>query len=193
MNIIQDPWPYLILDDYVDTPVFEAVIQIAQEKIKIGEYGAWRLADERPDLYPLWEKKIRKEFFDIYLQFPKKRFMFFPKVLSHIVIIPPGFKNPIHFDRFYKILTSVTYVHPDSGDGTYIHTSKDSLIQKEIDWRPNRSLVFAGLKNKTWHSYENTTNQPRVTFVNTLTDKYVLGAFQFIQAHILKQDDRLMR
>ena len=104
MNMITDPWPHVILDDYIDAPIFDAVLKISQEKIKEGKTGAWRFADERPDLYPDWEKKIKKDYWKLYSNFPEKRLVLSPKILSFVVIIPPGFKNEIHCDRFYKTL-----------------------------------------------------------------------------------------
>lgn len=181
----------MVIDDYVDQPVLDAVLEVAQQKIKEGKTGAWRLADERPDLYPAWEKKVKKDYFEFYSQFPEKRFIITPKVLSHIVVIPPGYKYWVHCDRFQKIFTSITYVHPNKGTGTYLHRSIDDPIYKEIDWKPNRTFLFAAVSGKSWHSYANTTSEPRITFANMLVDKYVISAYNFYQKYIRRKEDSL--
>lgn len=191
--LVNDPWPYMVLDDYVDQPVMDGVLRVAQQKIKDGLHGAWRLEEELPELYKDWEKKIKKDFFEFYSQFPKRRFILKPKVLSHIVVLPPGYYEGPHFDRFQKIFTSVTYVHPSKSTGTYIHESEDYSIFKEIEWKPNRSLLFCGVTNLTWHSFKNDTDEPRITFANMLTDEYIFGAYNFYRKYILRNEDRLCR
>jgi hypothetical protein len=189
--LINDPWPHMVIDDYIDQPVLDGVLEVAHKKIKEGKTGAWRLEDERPDLYPAWEKKVKKDYFEFYLQFPEKRFIITPKVLSHIVVLPPGYTHPIHHDRFQKIFTSITYVYPNKGTGTYLHETNNSPIYKEINWQTNRTFLFAAVSGKSWHSYENATNEPRVTFANMLVDKYVISAYNFYRKYVLQSEDRL--
>ena len=44
----------------------------------------------------------------------------------------------------------------------YTESVKESLI-KEALWKPNTSMIFAGIDGKTWHSYNSTEESNRIT------------------------------
>jgi hypothetical protein len=84
---------------------------------------------------------------------------------SEINIIIDGFDYPIHDENPRKILSLVTYVAPEFSTGTLMY-DKDKTYVSEVEWRQNRTLVFAGLTGVTWHSYKVEQKKPRLT-VNT--------------------------
>lgn len=69
--------------------------------------------------------------------------------------------NIIHYDGEDKIFTSAVYVTPVSSRGTILYNEKKQYIN-EVEWIPNRALLFAPITDVTWHSYESKPSRFRV-------------------------------
>ena len=68
-----------------------------------------------------------------------------------------GSEHPVHDEAENKVLSAVTYLYPNDGEGTLLY-DKDKQFVKQIEWKPNRMMVFAGKTGLTWHSYKSTSN-----------------------------------
>ena len=47
--------------------------------------------------------------------------------------------------------------------GTLIY-DKDKNFVKEIEWKPNRALVFCKIPNTTWHNFVASSKSPRMSY-----------------------------
>ena len=64
------------------------------------------------------------------------------------------YPHDIHHETPSKMLSLITYMSPDIDQGTHLYsTQNESALEKVIEWKPNRSMFFYGVNNKTWHSY----------------------------------------
>ena len=80
------------------------------------------------------------------------------------VTIPEEFSKEKDSETISKIWSSVTYITPEKNCGTKMYTEsvKESLV-KEVDWKPNTTMIFTGIDGKTWHSYNSTEDSNRIT------------------------------
>ena len=104
----------------------------------------------------------RKELCDV---FPNHRWYDDLVVSAYIGVTPPApYNHIIHSETISKIWSSVTYITPEKNCGTKMYTEsvKESLV-KEVDWKPNTTMIFTGIDGKTWHSYNSTEDSNRIT------------------------------
>ena len=119
----------------------------------------------------------RNELCDV---FPKHRWYDDLVVTAYIGVTPPApYDHHIHSETLSKVWSSVTYVTPEKNCGTkmydteykptfkhgtkmYTESVKESLV-KEVEWKPNSTMIFAGIDGKTWHSYNSTEQSNRIT------------------------------
>ena len=66
-------------------------------------------------------------------------------------------EHPIHDEAENKVLSAVTYLYPTQGQGTLLYDGNKDFV-KQIPWKPNRTMIFAGETGVTWHSYKSTDN-----------------------------------
>ena len=71
---------------------------------------------------------------------------------------------PFHIDASDKLLTLITFIHPDKNVGTLIGNDKDALKTgyRETEWKPNRALVFKP-DDTTWHAFRADGRNRRMT------------------------------
>ena len=121
-------------------------------------------------------------------------------------ILPPNVPpQKIHDEALDKSISIVVYLYPSNSVGTALFKShsRDSFV-KEVEWKPNRAMIFCGQENVTWHDFYS-REEPRVTlnyFVRKLTSenfleengKYFFTGMQgprtYIPAHLV---DRLTK
>jgi hypothetical protein len=90
---------------------------------------------------------------------PYKKF----KIDHQVQISPIAYDYPIHDEARRKVLSIVHYLGED-GDGTLLY-DKDKNFVCEVEWKPNRALIFAAIDNVTWHAYKNTKGFKRKTIM----------------------------
>ena len=81
-----------------------------------------------------------------------------------IVRCDPNYKYHIHYDHPSKLVSTVVYLHPEVGDGTYFlkEDKGDQVkVMQEIVWHPNRLVSWVNTGQK--HMYQNTTDAIRCT------------------------------
>ena len=71
---------------------------------------------------------------------------------------------PFHVDASDKLFTLITFLYPDKNVGTLVGENKDALKTgyREIEWKPNRALVFKP-DDTTWHAFRSDGRNRRMT------------------------------
>lgn len=166
--MIQTPWPHMIVDNFYDVDLFndmetELVKFIDSEIVKKPHYNIRSDECNMKVLFPATFKCIKSADYKKYYDwFENKRQSKNYLIYHGISIITDGHEFPIHDEHPGKILTFVNYVNPNNGIGTMIY-DKDKNYVGDIPWVKNRSLVFAGIDNITWHAYRSPPWQVRIT------------------------------
>lgn len=83
----------------------------------------------------------------------------------HTASTPPNFTHKIHDEAEFKIMSAVVYIGPKQSHGTTFYLEE----QFEIQWKPNRLMVFCGETDVTWHDYKS-TEETRLTYNYFLVD-----------------------
>ena len=68
----------------------------------------------------------------------------------HTAASPPNFQHKIHDEAEFKIMSAIVYLGPEKSHGTTFYMD----TQFEIEWKPNRLMIFCGETNVTWHDYK---------------------------------------
>jgi len=167
--MIKYPWPHAVLDDFYDTSLFNKAKKEIKNKIANDERLLNRIKDtsyQGVEKYDSFETlPITKELFnsvDIlpFLKiFNKKKYS---RIENHINITLPGRSYRIHDEQREKVISLVTYLMPENNQGTRLYTP-DKQFVKEVEWKPNRCMIFAGIKNTTWHNFQTDKDKLRVT------------------------------
>jgi hypothetical protein len=211
--INNDPWPHIVVDDFFEKTDFDKISTACvklQEQYKdqvvtadsclsfaevydiIGEeVFSIILKSNRVLLDTISEYPVNRTF-DRYVSFPTFH------------ILPPNFPpQKVHDEALDKSISVVVYLYPAISIGTALFkTQQRESFVKEIEWKPNRAMIFCGQENVTWHDFYS-REYPRVTlnfFIRKLTstdiaeqdDKYFLtgveGPKTFMPRHLV---DRL--
>ena len=83
----------------------------------------------------------------------------------HTAATPPNFDHPKHYEAEFKIMSAIIYVGPEKAPGTTFYL--DEKI--EIEWKPNRLMIFCGETDVTWHDYKS-SDELRFTYNYFLVD-----------------------
>lgn len=179
VEYFQEPWPYIVIDDFYPSDVLEKIKQGAKEAysqydLKPLDRNKCEVPLEIAELdnhdYEFFFKELNKNRNDI-KDFDEKYGFTLERWFNFI--IPKdgkGFEYPLHFEHPSKIMSVVVYIAPDEGTGTLIHKENKDFFT-EIKWKPNRALIFSGIKGITWHGYKcNPEHKYRLTY-NTFLRK----------------------
>ena len=177
-KVIREPFDHYIVDDFL------IGLDWINSSENIDERKRWGLEIDSPwkFLFPL-DNILREDVvnnmdiifkkFEKYKQTNTKNY----EVLTGFTFTEPGTVYPTHEDSNKEIAgkhfkgipssfqppwTSVVYLWPiTGGDGTVLY--KDGVIDKKVEWKHNRALVFCPGVDATYHSFENTTDKLRIT------------------------------
>ena len=81
-----------------------------------------------------------------------------------VVYCRPEYQYHIHYDHPSKLVSSVVYLCPEIGNGTYFlkeDRGDQGKVMEEIVWRPNRLVTWRNTGQL--HFYHNKTKEPRYT------------------------------
>lgn len=84
----------------------------------------------------------------------------------HTAATPANFQHPLHDEAEFKIMSAIVYVGPKQSHGTRFKLEDEEF---EIEWKPNRLMVFCGKTGVTWHDYKS-ADQMRFTYNYFLVD-----------------------
>jgi hypothetical protein len=175
--IIQHPWKHQIIENFFDTTDFEKIYNASkrlQEKYKditITASECLSLAEVYDiigdDVFSIIldaNRKLLDNIEKIVEPYPNhNRFVNYISLPSFHILPPFTDWQKIHSEAEDKTVSIVVYLYPDTSTGTalYQENNRESFV-KEIDWKPNSSMLFCGEKNVTWHDFCSREN-PRVT------------------------------
>ena len=87
----------------------------------------------------------------------------------HTAATPPNFHHKIHDEAEFKIMSAIVYIGPEKSHGTKFYMEDEF----EIEWVPNRLMIFCGETGVTWHDYKS-TDELRFTYNYFLVDPTVI-------------------
>lgn len=182
MKNFSDPWPHIVIDDFINEQFFEEikneVIEFVKSKnikksitvfdnLNLDEYPELKktVSYLNSELFPINEDFLKNHF-------PKHRSYSNPIGTRHQIIVCVGKYSEyrVHCDAEEKLLSVVTYIHPSKSLGTLIYDRNKNLV-KTVDWKPNRTLIFAPITDLTWHTYKAKDGGFRVTLNTFLRRK----------------------
>lgn len=181
-QVINDPWPHAILDHYYDLHLFDSMVSEIQQRVTSLD-AKGQLPNRL--LFPITDPNFSREFphtttcirskryEELLSLFPERRQYQGLGLTGEISIMSRGESWPIHDENERKVLSCVTYIAPTVSRGTTLYTTNKQLVG-DVEWQPNRTLVFAGITGKTWHSYASIESSYRVT-LNVFLTKTVDG------------------
>ena len=168
-----EPWPHLIIDNYYPIDLYKDMIKELKDFIN-SERGKGHIVSKKTlfrnihmqseyDLPATMKCLNSRSLSEIELgMFSNVRYHSSHETYTEVNVCLDDMSYPIHDEAKQKILTAVTYLMPDVSRGTLIF-DKDKNFVKEIEWKPNRTLIFAPIDGVTWHSYECIPKSFRVT------------------------------
>jgi hypothetical protein len=172
-----NPWPHKLIDDFFEREIFEEIKKFSQISIDTIGVGSGQPIDPHSliQIKSLLDPVIYNNILEINSQLLRhtddiaKTFPYYRKYGSYYSLPSFHFLKPnsgihaIHDEVIDKTISIVVYIHPDRGLGTKLYHKKtiDSL-HSEVEWKPNRALIFCGQENVTWHDF-GTDERPRAT------------------------------
>jgi hypothetical protein len=164
--VINEPWPHMEIDNYYDETLMNNCIReiLALVKKDRNEFkvSAHRVFVSTHNLYanpkfPETNRMLRtRDAEDILKEFPVHREHSSLYKYGECILCLGDSSHPIHDEAEDKVLSVVTYLWPETGEGTLLY-NKDKSFSKQVEWKPNRAMAFAGTTGLTWHSYKSTT------------------------------------
>ena len=154
VEYFQEPWPYLVVDNYFSDDDFAQLKRIAK-KAYLGQ----GLTKDARNLI-VAPKEIaaldKNDYWQFYDALNKERFPNTQIDRELNFLIPSEgncYEYPVHDEHPDKLLSIVVYISPNHGSGTQLYTEKQVFFA-EAEWKPNRAFIFSGQRGKTWHGYK---------------------------------------
>lgn len=85
--------------------------------------------------------------------------------IIHTSSIPPHYQSQVHDEAEFKIMSAIIYLGPEKSHGTKFYMEEEF----EVEWKPNRLMIFCGETGVTWHDYR-AGDQERFTYNYFLVD-----------------------
>ena len=129
----------IVKDDYLSPEMFDMLYTKAQELNPIDSMErSFFTEDPTPELAQYIN------------HFTKKRGYRELSKLVHINATPPNFDHPLHDEATFKIMSAIIYLGPEVSHGTTFYMDE----QIDIEWKPNRLMIFCGETGVTWHDFK---------------------------------------
>jgi hypothetical protein len=165
MNVIEYPWPHIIIDNHFDSQLFQAMkaelinhVKVVKPKlntlIKIEDFSYLPNTQKCVETSSINESTLQ--------YFPDHRKYKTLTIRPQVLICVGQYQHRIHDEVESKVLSVVTYITSNKGHGTRLYDNDKNLI-KEVEWKENRTLIFAGITGKTWHDYYSDPASIRIT------------------------------
>lgn len=167
--LIAEPWPHIVIDNYYEEIMFnnmcDEITQFVKELKARGSLKDKKTTIKYTDSdLPLTYACIKSR------AISQLDLSMFPKVRDHkdlgmyteVNICRDDMRYPIHDENPKKVLSAVTYLLPETSRGTLLYDQYKNFV-KEVEWKPNRTLIFAPIDGVTWHTYESIPGSYRIT------------------------------
>lgn len=181
VQVYDEPYRYVVIDNYLPEEEYEAFKEDYLDNFDL--YYNDRRRKEIPEIkrkkqtafagdntiYGIGEwTEIAKRNFHLDEDFIKKYFPEHRKFTSlenmfTVNLSKAGHVQKIHSEINSKVLSAICYIAPEESIGTILY-DKDKKFHTEVDWKPNRCVIMAGISDKTWHNFKAPDDHWRVTF-----------------------------
>lgn len=158
----------MTIDDYYDDLLFPSAVQEIFKNLRSDQTGfvtktAKKIFISKENLYenekfPATRRLLMSRDARALLDhFPDHREHSALTLYGECILCLENSEHPIHDESENKVLSAVTYLYPNWGEGTLLYNENKQFV-KQIEWKPNRMMVFAGKTGLTWHSYKSESN-----------------------------------
>jgi hypothetical protein len=164
LSISTKPWFHMTMDDYfeetmVDTAIREIFHVLKTDQTAFVTKSADGIFISKENLYtnpkfPETQKLLRSRDTHSFIPcFPNIRKYSKLRLYGEAILCMKNSEHPIHDEAENKVLSAVTYLYPFANEGTLIYDENKNFV-KQVEWKTNRTMVFAGQTGVTWHSYK---------------------------------------
>lgn len=164
MVMYTDPWPHMVIDNYYAPDVYNDICKKAKKFLARNVTPSTRKQEfpfaENSGLQDAIDSRLLTE--DMLENFPDHRDHTSLSLYWEVNYLLGPFSYKIHDESERKVLSSVVYVTPEENSGTRLY-DKEKRFVKEIEWKPNRALIFAAIDGVTWHDYTCPRGKYRIT------------------------------
>lgn len=181
LQVYDEPYRYVVIDNYYPQDVYEAIRDDYLENIGLywgdprrGHKLLQTATADDGTMYGIGEwQEIVKDHLYINEDFLKEHFTDYRsyEFLDYKIdmnLAKPNHKQKIHCEAGFKVLSAVCYIAPEESIGTHLY-NLDKSYHSTIEWKPNRCLIFPGISDVTWHSFDCPSDSWRVTQNTFLT------------------------
>jgi hypothetical protein len=162
----------MIIDDYYDPILFQEMCDEIRTFIRQLKNGS-KLHSKKTTIggihnpirkLPKTSKCIGSRVIteDILKEFPQYRDYKKLELATEVNICLDDLSYPIHDEAKSKVLSAVTYLFPEVSRGTLLYDTDKNFVA-EVEWKANRTLIFAPIDNVTWHAYKSIPGSYRIT------------------------------
>ena len=165
LKFYNEPWPYSILDNTYDVDGLEKAVAEIKKKV-LNAFKGDRLSinlnhsieyrERLPFTYYLVDSFDLNSITD---SFGLKSGY---RTTCELSICKNGWVQKVHDETGPKMLSCVTYIDPIDECGTMLYDSNKDYVG-DVEWKVNRSMIFAKKPNVTWHSFRSSSNSYRIT------------------------------
>lgn len=169
---VNDPWPYLIVDDIYPPKLFQRMVDEMSKAMtgvnSINKTGIRNLSEKDLDNLPAVQEAIEVCDIKSFLPYFSNKRSTNPTSTTYQLAATTNFFQNVHDESYQKVLSCIVYITPEKSTGTLIYKTYGQQVG-EVEWKPNRAFIFCGINNVTWHSYK-ADGENRITFNQFLID-----------------------
>jgi len=163
INEFVEPWAHKVVDDFLDNQTYDYLVA-EREKFPYRVIDKYKTSGKFGYFFESRDSNVLESISKSVIGAIGNHDL---TVVSEIVRCESGYTYPAHSDHPDKLYTIVTYLHPEKSNGTILLSATKQTKQKiEIEWKPNRALIF-----------KQNPNAPHYYFNNTIEDRYTLNTF----------------
>lgn len=169
-NIILEPWPHLVIDNFFSDDHYEMLVEEHMNDFD-SVPDKVRIDNNDINMAFFYKDRLDELYYNIFRKNEEPNY-----IHEECLVLGTNYDDGIHVDLPAKLMSVVVYLHPKTAEkgtqGTLIY-DKDKNFVKEVEWKPNRALVFCKIPNITWHNFVASSKSPRMSyniFYQTLTE-----------------------
>ena len=151
------PFEHLVIDNFFTDHLIEKILSLSSNEKRLN-----RVYDK--EIINYFEDNTGIDFIKQHLTYNKNE----PNGSSYCEIarcVPDperGYMFGIHDEHAKKKVSTVVYIAPQYGSGTFLYNENKELV-KQVAWKPNRAFIFSGIPGVTWHDYGHWEPEKRIT------------------------------
>lgn len=179
----KSPFKYILLDNFIESETFDKLknqifsLKLVLDKqnrdfrtiIRFSKDG--KIIDSEGvtlDVFKEIFEQINQDSLEMLKNLAPKKLSLYDYSEIRIQKAPKFYDSGPHTDSTQKLLSTVTYIYPKKGEGTFLHKGNNQRVFSQIEWKENRCFAFSRIENKTWHSWRSNSQNGRFTLIYTL-------------------------